>query len=90
MRSGRGDDRRIRSDCQAVGNLHSLLSENPELGQERFTGRLQLTWVRVPGLGDNALSLEGRIDRLDLQDPVDDTTVEGSVELSIGQRFGPH
>jgi hypothetical protein len=58
--------------------------------EERFTGRLQLTWVRVPGLGDNALSLEGRIDRLDLQDPVDDTTVEGSVELSIGQRFGPH
>ena len=57
--------------------------------EERFTGRLQLTWLKVPGLGDNALSLEGRIDRLDLQDPVDDTTVEGSVELSIGQRFGP-
>ena len=57
--------------------------------EERFTGRLQLTWVRVPGLGDNALSLEGRIDRLDLQSPVDDTSIEGSVELSIGQRFGP-
>jgi hypothetical protein len=57
--------------------------------EERFTGRLQLTWVRVPGLGDNAISLEGRIDRLDLQGPVDDTSVEGSVELSIGQRFGP-
>ncbi|HET9251145.1 MAG TPA: hypothetical protein VFP58_03435 [Candidatus Eisenbacteria bacterium] len=57
--------------------------------EERFTGRLQLTWVKVPGLGDNAISLEGRVDRLDLQDPIDDTTVEGSVELSIGQRFGP-
>ena len=57
--------------------------------EERFTARLQLTWLRVPGLGDNALSIEGRIDRLDLQSPVDDTTTEGSVELSIGQRFGP-
>ena len=57
--------------------------------EERITGRLQLTWVKVPGLGDNALSVEGRIDRLDLQDPVDDTTIEGSVEVSIGQRFGP-
>jgi len=57
--------------------------------EERFTARLQLTWLRVPGLGDHALSLEGRIDRLDLQSPVDDTTTEGSVELSIGQRLGP-
>jgi hypothetical protein len=57
--------------------------------EERFTARLQLTWVKVPGLGDNALSLEGRVDRLYLQTPIDDTTTEGSVELSIGQRFGP-
>jgi hypothetical protein len=56
--------------------------------EERLAGRLQLTWVRVPHLGDNTLSIEGRVDRRNLQGPVPDDTVEGGVQISFGQRIG--
>jgi len=56
--------------------------------EQRMTGRLQLTLVRVPGLGENALSLEGRVDRIDLKGPVEDKSTEGSVQISFGQQFG--
>lgn len=53
---------------------------------ERYTGRLQLAFLRVPGLGENAVALEGRIDRLR---QTFNTTVrlDESVQLTIGQRF---
>ena len=56
--------------------------------EKRTTGRLQLTLIRVPGLGENALSLEGRVDRVDLRGPIEDKSTEGSVQLSFGQQFG--
>ncbi len=55
--------------------------------EEHLTVRLQVAWLRVPGLGDNALSLEGRINRIDLKDPIEDESTEGSVHLTFGQRF---
>jgi len=56
--------------------------------EERLATRLQLTWVRVPHLGDNALSVEGRFDRHNQMAPVDDDTDEWGVQVSFGQRIG--
>ncbi len=56
--------------------------------EKRMSGRLQLTLVRVPGLGESALSLEGRVDKVDLTGLVDDKSTEGSVQISFGQRDG--
>jgi hypothetical protein len=56
--------------------------------EKRWTSRLQLTLVRVPGLGENALSLEGRVDRTDLKGPIEDKSTEGSIQISFGQQFG--
>src|SRR6185295_11153925 len=53
--------------------------------EKRLTGRLQLTLIRVPGLGENALAVEGRVDRIDLGE---DKSTEGSIQLSFGQQFG--
>jgi len=55
--------------------------------ERHLTGRLQLAWVRVPGLGNNALSIEGRVDRRNFENPVEDHSTEGSVEVTFGQRF---
>jgi len=56
--------------------------------EKRMTGRLHLTLIRVPGLGENAFSVEGRVDRIELKGPIDDKTTEGSVQISFGQQFG--
>lgn len=56
--------------------------------EERLAARLQLTWVRVPHLGDNTLSVEGRFDRHNQMAPVDDDTDEWGVQVSFGQRIG--
>jgi hypothetical protein len=55
--------------------------------ERHLTGRLQLAWVRVPGLGNNALSIEGRVDRRKFENPIEDHSTEGSVEVTFGQRF---
>ena len=56
--------------------------------EERLATRLQLTWVRVPHLGDNTLSVEGRYDRVNRMAPVDDDTNDWGVQVSFGQRIG--
>jgi len=61
--------------------------ESTDIDEKHLTGRLQLAWVRVPGLGNNALSLEGRVDRRTRTSPTDDRSTEGSVEVTFGQRF---
>ena len=55
--------------------------------QNRVGARLQLALLRFAGLGENALALTGRVDRVEKQIPVRDRSTEGSVELSWGQRF---
>ncbi len=56
--------------------------------EDRFSGRLQLALLRVAGLGENAVSLEGRIDRVQHLTPARPKDLDGSVRLTIGQRFG--
>jgi len=55
--------------------------------EERLSTRLQLTWVRVPHLGDNALSVEGRFDRQNVMSPTNDDSNEWGVQVSFGQRI---
>jgi hypothetical protein len=56
--------------------------------EKRLTGRLQLTLIRVPGFGENALAIEGRVDKVDQSGPIEDKSTEGSVQLTFGQQFG--
>ena len=56
--------------------------------EKKFAGRLQLTWVRVPHLGENALSVEGRYDRLEQKSPAPDDSDDWGVQVSFGQRIG--
>jgi hypothetical protein len=58
------------------------------LDQEQITGRLQVSLLRVPRLGENALSIEGRIDRYQTSGYSETESTEGSVQISFGQRFG--
>jgi hypothetical protein len=55
--------------------------------EDRVAARLQVAWLDLPGMRSSALSLEARIDRINLQSPVDDKSVEGSVQLSFGQKI---
>jgi len=53
---------------------------------EHYTGRLQIAFLRIPHMGENAVSLEGRIDRL-RQTQTTTVRLDESVQLTIGQRF---
>jgi len=55
--------------------------------EDRYSARLQLALLRVAGLGENAISLEGRLDRAQHRRPARPTDLDGSVTLTIGQRF---
>ncbi len=56
-------------------------------GQQQITGRLQLSLLRVPHLGENALSIEGRIDRIESSGAVESESTEGSFQITFGQQF---
>jgi hypothetical protein len=56
--------------------------------EERVSGRLQLTLIRVPGLGENALSVEGRLEKVDQSGTVEGESTEGSIQINFGQQFG--
>jgi hypothetical protein len=56
--------------------------------EDRYAARLQVTFLRIPGLGENAVSLEGRVDRVQHLAPSLPRDLDGSVQLTIGQRFG--
>lgn len=53
----------------------------------RLGGRLQIALLRFAGLGENALALTGRVDRLKQQIPSEKTSTEGAIDLTWGQRF---
>ncbi len=56
--------------------------------EDHFSGRLQLALLRVAGLGENAVALTGRIDRVQHLIPTLPKDLDTSVQLTIGQRFG--
>jgi len=56
--------------------------------EEQFSARLQLALLRVAGLGENAVTLQGRVDRVQHLTPARPRDLDGSVELTIGKRFG--
>ncbi|HEY2924657.1 MAG TPA: Ig-like domain-containing protein [Candidatus Eisenbacteria bacterium] len=56
--------------------------------EDRYAARFQAVFLRVPGLGENAVSLEGRVDRVQHRTPSRPSDLDGSVQLTIGQRFG--
>jgi len=55
--------------------------------EDRYSVRLQLALLRVAGLGENAVSLEGRVDRVQHLTPSLPKDLDGSVQLAVGQRF---
>ncbi|HXL14781.1 MAG TPA: hypothetical protein VN972_01750 [Methylomirabilota bacterium] len=55
--------------------------------EDRYSARLQLALLRVAGLGENAVSLEGRVDRVQHLTPSLPKNLDGSVQLTVGQRF---
>jgi hypothetical protein len=55
--------------------------------EDRYSAHLQLAFLRVPGFGENAVSLEGRVDRVQHLAPARAKDLDGSVQLTIGQRF---
>ena len=57
------------------------------LDQRQISGRLQISILRVPKLGENALSIEGRIDNYQETGVNETSSTEGGVEVSFGQRF---
>ncbi|HZI89361.1 MAG TPA: hypothetical protein VFD83_02800, partial [Candidatus Polarisedimenticolia bacterium] len=61
--------------------------ELSDFKEDRFAARLQLALLRVAGLGENAVSLEGRVDRIQHLTPSLPKNLDGSVQLTIGQRF---
>ena len=57
------------------------------LDQRQATGRLQFALLRIPKLGENALSIEGRIDKYQTSGTSETKSTEGSVQISFGQQF---
>jgi hypothetical protein len=43
--------------------------------------------LRVPHLGESALAIEGRITSTSQTSPIDTQSTEGSVTITLGQRF---
>jgi hypothetical protein len=56
--------------------------------EDRYSARLQLVLLRLAGLGENAVALTGRVDRVQHLVPTSAQDLDTSVQLSIGQRFG--
>jgi hypothetical protein len=67
----------------------SYISRDYELqgrSEDRLGGRLQISFLRVPGLGDAALSVQGRLERIWRLIPEGTHDTEGAVEVSLGKR----
>jgi len=55
--------------------------------EDRYAARLQLAWLKVPGLGENALAVEGRLDRVRHLTPAAPSDLDASAKVTLGQRF---
>ena len=56
--------------------------------EDRYSARLQLVLLRIAGLGENAVAVTGRVDRVQHLVPSSAQNLDTSVQLSIGQRIG--
>jgi len=56
--------------------------------EDRYSARLQVALLRVAGLGESTVSLEGRVDRVQRLTPSRPSDFDGLVQLAIGRRFG--
>ena len=54
--------------------------------EDRLGGRLQISLLQLPGLGDAALSVQGRLERIWHRVPQGTQDTEGAVEVSLGKR----
>ncbi|MGE5179240.1 MAG: hypothetical protein ACM3PF_09130 [Bacteroidota bacterium] len=54
--------------------------------EDRLTGRLQISLLRLPGLGDAALSVQGRFERVWHKVPEGTHATDTGVEVSLGKR----
>lgn len=67
----------------------SYISRDYELqgrSEDRLGGRLQISFLRVPGLGDAALSVQGRVERIWRLIPEGTHDTDKAVEVSLGKR----
>jgi len=67
----------------------SYISRDYELqgrSEDRLGGRLQISLLRVPGLGDAALSVQGRVERIWRLIPEGTHDTDEAVEISLGKR----
>ena len=55
--------------------------------QDHLSVRLQLSLLRLPSLGETALSVDGRFDKFTHQEPTGDEDAVAAVEVSIGRRL---
>jgi len=55
--------------------------------QDRLSVRLQLSLLRLPSLGETALSVEGRYDKFLRQEPTGPENGVTAIELSLGRRI---
>jgi hypothetical protein len=72
-----------------VAPFVSYISRDYELHgtrEDRLGGRLQISLLKVPGLGDAALSIQGRLEWIWHRIPQGTRDTEGAVELSLGKR----
>jgi len=73
-----------------VAPLVSYSSRDYELHgtrEDRLGGRLQISLLRLPGLGDAALSIQGRLERIWHRRPLGTHDTEGGVELTLGKQI---
>jgi hypothetical protein len=54
--------------------------------EDRLGGRLQISLLKLPGLGDAAFSVQGRVDRIRHREPIEDSDTETAVEVFLGKR----
>jgi hypothetical protein len=54
--------------------------------EDRLGGRLQISLLKLPGLGDAAFSIQGRVDRVRHREPLEDEDTEAGVEVFLGKR----
>lgn len=79
----------VRGRLLVTPYLAGSTQDHEALGtkETRLGGRLQVAWLRFAGLGENALALSGRIERVTTDLPASTRRTDAGVELTWGQRI---
>ncbi len=54
--------------------------------EDRLGGRLQISLLKLPGLGEAAFSIQGRVEQVRHREPLEDKDTETAVEVFLGKR----